>query len=283
MTPVGLMEDFDTDSLSSGKKVRFNSNDEIFVIPNKWDRLSRKTGSGKEKLAKDSCSTSKPKVLDAERRGKSKQRSKKVKKNTKGTHTKTSITRTFGSPSSQVLQLESSVLSTEISKTRWESSKAPDHEKKSKKTEAPEIKLKLSHRNNRELSQDDIVLPRINYNSDLRKTIEHAVVRNRPSCEPGLSRLHEQSRETLGFSSLRTRLHSDSNSSTNSSILEDEDNVTYQEECVLVLPERETKFSELSRNVDSWSPFSNGQSTENRTSRRHKMPATLVIPNSILY
>lgn len=291
-------EDDAASSVSSGKKVRFDLNDEVFEIPNKWDRLSRtRVAARRNKLVEEVYKNTKSK--DSDRRGGKNKQNKlnKVKKTPRKTDTKSiGSMRTLSSPSSQVLSLDCSVLSTQ----KGAVSKNSTVNKKTKNN--PEIKLKLSHRASLDLTSRDIVLPKISYTSDLKKAIENAVVRNRVSSELGGSLNSYKDRNRIApqeiftefpkytgnrrFSENCTSSKPLSNPPPSRCSSSEDSSYSTRKERLVSLPEYEPKFSELSRDVESWIPFSDRdkdkrkskQSSDNQT-----IQPSYMVPNSILY
>lgn len=306
-------EDLNSSS-ASGKKVRFDLNDEVFEIPNKWDRLSMRTNARREKLVQSVCKNVKVKMEAADRRSKNKQsKSKKTRRTqtAKKTDTKSRVssnmTRTLASPSSQVLSLETTVLSTQKGGGNDRISTVENRTKKATQNSTPEVKLKLSHRGVMDSPSNDIVLPKITYSSDLKKAIENAVVRNRNPQEVvgSLSSAKKRERnyrvspqdifdsqtQNQNTNFQHTMNYHDQTRHTNTpnrnSINDETFYSTRKKERLIALPEYEPNFSELSRNVESWIPFNGAgepsQGNPRRNSRSSSIQPTWIIPNSILY
>lgn len=294
-------------TLSSAKKVRFDLNDEVFEIPNKWGRLSTRTNARRNKLVEEVSKGTKGKIMESDQRGKNKQnKSKKVKKPVKKVDSKYRVTTTrpLASPSNHVLSLESTVLSTQRAGVSDKNSTVENRTKKGTQTSTPEVKLKLSHRGSIDNPSNDIVLPKISYSSDLKKAIENAVVRNRISAQEmggslNTARERYQSRispQEIFDNHTRTyqKMTGDNvnlspskhpNTPCRSPTNEDLVYSTRKNERLVRLPEHEPKFSELSRNVESWIPFATGDPRDNqrRNSKSGSLQSTWIVPNSILY
>lgn len=317
MDTSSTSEEEQNSSLASGKKVRFDLNDEVFEIPNKWDRLSMRSNARREKLVETVCRNAKVKI-EADRRSKNKQskakktkRTQTAKKADTTSRVSSNMTRSLASPSSQVLSLETTVLSTQKGGGSDKNSTLENRTKKASQNSTPEIKLKLSHRGAVDSSSNDIVLPKISYSSDLKKAIENAVVRNRIPQEVGGSLNSPKTRErthprvspqeifdnqiqNTNFQQIISTDHEMTvnqtrhpNTPRRNSTNDDLFYSTRKKERLIALPEYEPKFSELSRHVESWIPFNGtgepSQSNQRRNSKNTSIQPTWIIPNSILY
>ena len=280
------------------KKVRFDLKDEIFLIPSKWDRLSK-------------CKTARTKVIDeittpnqrsrtvVERRSKKKQNGYRKIPNfdsvakgkivlaseTNGTVSDNSLRNTSPSKSG------SSVKKTASRQKLGGYENVPNG---GTSTPPVEAKLKFYHRPPTELPRLDLgVLPKIPYTPDLKKAIEKALQRSRSksAIDSGLiseaSVIQEKKHDLLKIlptekaeKILQRRL------SDSSVMIGDEKPTEDKPSC----DEGISKFSELSSiNLDGWSPF-NAWTAKDSTVRSNRTPPirrgrsmSSLIPSSILY
>ena len=276
------------------KKVRFDLNEEVFLIPSKWDRLTGKSKSANAKIIEGFTPRQRSRTV-VERRTKSKHNGHKKIPN-------------FGSvPSGKlVLTSESNGKTSDNSRSNTSPNKSGNSPRKTsrQKTEScetttnnrnsaslNEVKLKFYHRPPQELPRLDLVLPKIPYTPDLKRAIEKALQRSRsrPALEGSLNSTttpHTQEKKSDDLSSSPTekgemvfkRRLSDS------SIRIGEANSTT---CKPTNGEDSSKFSELS--LDGWSPFSAWSAKDSSVRPNHTPPITRgrsmssLIPSSILY
>ena len=279
------------------KKVRFDLKDEIFLIPSKWDRLSK-------------CKTARTKVIDeitpnqrsrtvVERRSKKKQNGYRKIPNfdsvAKGKIVLASETNCTVS--------DNSLRNTSPSKSGSCVRKTASRQKLGGYENVPnggtstspvEAKLKFYHRPPTELPRLDLgVLPKIPYTPDLKKAIEKALQRSRSKSvtdselNSGASVIQEKKHDPLKIiptekaeKVLQRRL------SDSSVIIGDEKPTEDKPSC----DEGISKFSQLSSiNLDGWSPF-NAWTAKDSTVRSNRTPPirrgrsmSSLIPSSILY
>lgn len=279
------------------KKVRFDLKDEIFLIPSKWDRLSK-------------CKATRTTVIDeitpnprsrtvVERRSKKKQnRNRKIPNFDSMANGKIDLaSETNCTVSDNSLRNTSSNKSgNSLKKTSRQKLEGYGNAPNGAGTSTPpvEAKLKFYHRPPTELPRLGLgVLPKIPCTPDLKKAIEKALQRSRSKSpiesglNSGASVIQEKKHDLLKIlptekaeNVLQRRL------SDSSVIIGDEKRTEDKPSCDAGI----SKFSELSSiNLDGWSPFNawtakDGIVRSNRTPpmRRGRSMSSL-IPNSILY
>lgn len=242
---------------SAERKVRFDLNHEVFLIPNKWDRLSKSKAST-EKMTEGLSTKSKTKTGN-ERRGRGRQSRRRAAASKKGIFDCTTE---------------------DLDKhNRDTNTRTPTKEKEEPKTlNSPRgsVKLKLSHRPSKELPRVDIVLPKISYTPDLKKAIETALQRSKRPLVGGLDCAKEG-----GFRH-RTRRMSDGSIDTGYNYKEVKEKCPSRQSAEESV--NEAKFSDLSQNVQSWSPFPAWKEPRTSPVRRERTKiVSSLIPNSILY
>lgn len=278
------------------KKVRFDLNDEVFLIPSKWDRLSK-------------CKTANAKIIDGftskhksrtvvERRNKGKQNGQRKMPN-------------FSSVDSgkRSLTPESNATSSDNPRPNTSPNKSGNNQRKTSRqkiegceitsnnrnsTPPVEARLKFHHRPPQELPKLDLVLPKIPYTPDLKKAIEKALQRSRGrhTIDSGLNSsitLSTQEKKADLLSSLpeeKVERNFQRRLSDSSIRMGDEK----LNECKPINGEDSSKFSELSSiNLDGWSPFSAWKSSSGAALSNQKPPIkrgrsmSSLIPSSILY
>lgn len=277
------------------KKVRFDLNEEVFLIPSKWDRLSK-------------CKSTNARIIEGQFTSKQKSRTVIERRNKNGQ----SKMSNFSSVSRGKLDLnsESNGASSDNVRPntspnkngnnpgkalRQKNNACENATDKRNSTSPVEAKLKFYHRPPQELPRLDLVLPKISYTPDLKKAFEKALQRSRsrPALETGLHTdttilstqekkldivrsIPQQKAEII----LQRRL-SDSSVRIGKGI---------STECKQPNRENRSKFSELSSiNLDAWSPFS-AWSAKDGSVRTNQTPSVTrgrsvssLIPSSILY
>lgn len=270
------------------KKVRFDLNEEVFLIPSKWDRLSK-------------CKTTNARIID---RMASRSRTivdRRIDiKGKQNRNRKTQYVSAAGKldsktePSGRFFD-NTRPNSTPIIKT-YNARKTVQHKegnenanRGSDSTSPVEGRLKLYHRPPKELPKVDLVLPKIPYTPDLKKAIEKALQRSRsrPTLDigplasqeknPELSTTHPEDKTEKMF---QRRLSDSSIRIADKKPMEKKQNQ---------IGETSSKFSDLYSNLDGWSPFSAWSSKESTLRSNSTAPLTRgrsmssLIPSSILY
>jgi len=278
------------------KKVRFDLKDEIFLIPSKWDRLSK-------------CKTARTKVIDeitpnqrsrtvVERRSKKKQNRYRKIPNfdsvAKGKIVLTSETNCTVSDNS-LRNTSPSKSGSSVKKTSRQ--KLGGYENASNggtSTPPVEAKLKFYHRPPTELPRLDLgVLPKIPYTPDLKKAIEKALQRSRSKSatdselNSGSSVIQEKKNDLLKILPTKKAEKVLQRRLSDSSVIIGDEKPTEDKPSS---DEGISKFSELSSiNLEGWSPF-NAWTAKDSTVRSNRTPPigrgrsmSSLIPSSILY
>ena len=280
------------------KKVRFDLNEEVFLIPSKWDRLSGKSKTTNAKVIEGFTPRQRSRTV-VERRSKSKHNGYKKIPN----FCSVPSGKLFSTSESNETSSDNSV----NSRSNASSNKSGNSPRKSsrQKTEGcetttnnrnsispNEMKLKFYHRTPQELPRIDLVLPKIPYTPDLKRAIEKALQRSRsrPTLENGLNSTTTltQERKSDDLSSsppekgemvLQRRL-----SDSSIRIGEPGNSTT----CKPTNGEESSKFSDLS--LDDWSPFSAWSAKDGSMRPTDQTPPitrgrsmSSLIPSSILY
>ena len=247
---------------SAERKVRFDLNHEVFLIPSKWERLSRgvsKKDAGGPNLKNKPRTQTSQTGRDGRKKGKQK-REAGSKKNNNPSPSADAFSRKYG---------KTSRTSTPSKNIEEGKKVAPFAAKESTAsagaTGRVDSKFKLSHRTAKELPRVDIVLPKISYTHDLKKAIEVAIRSNR---------LHAEESRTKEFAEALERPRSLSEGSGSDLGSQSDD---------LQIP-GEGRFSELSRRGDGWNPFPAWrEASMNHVLRERGKVLSSLIPNSILY
>ena len=278
------------------KKVRFDLNEEVFLIPSKWDRLSK-------------CKTTNARIIDglaSKQRNRAAvdrrfdtTRGKQSKSKEKTTNVSTAGKVASNRESNGTFSNNNRPSSTPNAKTNNGRKTArhregSEHANSRNSTPPIEGRLKLYHRPSQELPKLGLVLPKIPYTPDLKKAIEKALQRSRrkPTLDNGLDSTATDSRQKS--SELFNSLPRETNErifhrrlSDSSIRIGDEKPIENKQK---LDSETGSKFSELSSNVDGWSPFSAWSSKDNTMRSNSTAPAltrgrsmSSIIPSSILY
>ncbi|KAL9971171.1 hypothetical protein ACROYT_G023662 [Oculina patagonica] len=275
------------------KKVRFDLNEEVFLIPSKWDRLSK-------------CKTTNARIIDA-MAGKHKTRTALDRridvKGKQNRNRKTQNLSTYGKRDSNP-ELNGKLsdngrpnstpnVKTNSARKTARYKEGNENTNSGNSTLPVEGRLKFYHRPPQELPKLDLVLPKIPYTPDLKKAIEKALQRSRsrPTLESGLNNTTLATQKNN--SELSTPLPKEKceglfqrRLSDSSIRIGDEKPIEKKENQVMP---SEAKFSELSSNLDGWSPFSAWSSKDSTLRSNSTAPITRgrsmssLIPSSILY
>lgn len=275
------------------KKVRFDLNEEIFLIPSKWDRLSK-------------CKTTNARIIDGLA---SKQKNRTITdrridvKGKQSKHRKTQSISTYGKQDSNPElngKISDNSRPNSTPNVKGNNAKKTARYKEGNEngssgnsTPPVEGRLKFYHRPPQELPKLDLVLPKIQYTPDLKKAIEKALQRSRsrPSLETGLNNTSQSATKERDPELLvplpkdKTERLFQRRLSDSSIRIGDEKPIEKKEN----QPNGEAKFSELSSNLDGWSPFSAWSSKDNSSRSNSTAPITRgrsmssLIPSSILY
>lgn len=267
------------------KKVRFDLNEEVFLIPSKWDRLSK-------------CKSTNARIIEGQFTSKQKSRTVIERRNKNGQRGKLDLTSESNGASSDNVRPNTSPNkngNNQGKALRQKNNACENATDKRNSTSPLEAKLKFYHRPPQELPRLDLVLPKISYTPDLKKAFEKALQRSRsrPALETGLHTdtttlstqekkldivrsIPQQKAEII----LQRRL-SDSSVRIGKGI---------STECKQPKGENRSKFSELSSiNLEAWSPFS-AWSAKDGSVRTNQTPSVTrgrsvssLIPSSILY
>lgn len=273
------------------KKVRFDLNEEVFLIPSKWDRLS-KCKTTNVRIIDGMASKHKNRtVVDRRMDVKGKQNCRNRKTQNVSTYGKRdSNSELTGKLSDSSRPNSTPNIKTNARKTA-RSKDGNENANSGNSTLPVEGKLKFYHRPPQELPKLDLVLPKIPYTPDLKKAIEKALqrTRSRPTLDSGLNNttLAPQEKNSELLTPLpkdkmdrifQRRLSDSSIRIGDEKPIEKEANQT-----------GEAKFSELSSNLDGWSPFSAWSSKDSTLRSNSTAPITRgrsmssLIPSSILY
>lgn len=270
------------------KKVRFDLNEEVFLIPSKWDRLSK-------------CKTTNARIID---RMTSRSRTIVDRRiDIKGKQNRNRKTQSVSAAGKLDSKREpngrffdnnrpNTTPNTKTNNARKTARHKEGNENSNSgnSTSPVEERLKLYHRPPQELPKVDLVLPKIPYTPDLKKAIEKALQRSRlsrPTLDirplasqeknPELSTAHPKDKTEKMF---QRRL------SDSSIRIGDEKPVEKKHNQI---GEASSKFSDLYSNLDGWSPFSAWSSKDGTLRPNSTAPLTRarsmssLIPSSILY
>ncbi|EDO49957.1 predicted protein [Nematostella vectensis] len=260
-----------------GKKVRFDLNHEVFFIPTKWDRLSSQTSVIKEKVIGEVAIRTRTRVED-ERRAKNKQnKSKKARKSTRSRRidVSTAATVTRADRNKGTLSSRGS--------TAKESNGGSKVTQRTDKSTSVGNQSKLPQRERGDIDKVDIVLPKIGYSTEIKRAIEKVLVRNRTFTQDidnnkDPVKTIPNKEDNASLSRTRSVYDNDSLSSDKKDPLRPM--ISYRS---VPRPDGEVRFSELSRNLDGWTPFSAWRESAEGESTDGKRGAGPLIPHSILY
>ena len=267
------------------KKVRFDLNEEVFLIPSKWDRLSKcKTTNARiiDRMASKSGT-----IVDRRIDIKGKQNRNRKMQNVFAAGKLDSKNGRF---SDNKRPNSTPSVKTNYAKKTVRHKEGTENANSRNSTSPVEGRLKLYHRPTQELPKLDLVLPKIPYTPDLKRAIEKVLQRSRSRStldteplttqekNPELSTSHRKDKTEK---MLQRRL------SDSSIRIEDENPMEKKQNQIA---EASPKFSDLSSNIDGWSPFSAWNSKDSTNLRSHSTaPLTRgrsmssLIPSSILY
>ena len=269
------------------KKVRFDLNEEVFLIPSKWDRLSK-------------CKTTNARIID---RMASRSRTIVDRRiDIKGKQKRNRKTQSVFAAGRLDSKREPNGRFFDNNRPNTTPNTKTNHARKTARhkegnensnsrnsTSSIEGRLKLYHRPPQELSKVDLVLPKIPYTPDLKKAIEKALQRSRstPTLDigplasqeknPELSTSHPKDKTEKMF---QRRL-------SDSSVRIGDEKPMYKKQNQI--GETSSKFSDLYSNLDGWSPFSAWSSKDgtlrpnSTTSLTRGRSMSSLIPSSILY
>lgn len=276
------------------KKVRFDLNEEVFLIPSKWDRLTGKSKTASAKIIEGFTPRQRSRTV-VERRNKSKHNGHKKIPNFcsvpsgKLVLTSESNGKTSDNSRSNTSPNKSGNSPKKTSRQKTESCETTTNNRNS--TSPNEVKLKFYHHPPQELPRLDLVLPKIPYTPDLKRAIEKALQRSRsrPTLESALNstttpHTQEKKSDDLSSSSPEKGKMVFQRRLSDSSIRIGEANSTVSKP---TNGEDSSKFSELS--LDGWSPFSAWNAKDSSVRQNHTPPITRgrsmssLIPSSILY
>ena len=264
------------------KKVRFDLNEEVFLIPNKWDRLAKNRTARNINLIGDLASKPKTRTLANRQAPKSKQN--------KTLHAKSSP---VGKARARLSPESNGTLADTARPTRSSPRRRRQEQQRSinrgSSTTSTEVTLKLFHRPSKELPGLDFVLPKIPYTPVLKQAIEKALQRSRriSNVELGLQtgpQDHAGEKSELLYLLSKAKSEKVLQRSLSDSCLGKGD-----EETAFTGrgAQDSSKFSELSTRLDRWMPFSVWASNENalqsKATVKRVRSITSIIPNSILY
>ena len=278
------------------KKVRFDLNEEVFLIPSKWDRLSK-------------CKSTNARIIDGfapkhksrtvvERRNKGKQNGhRKIPNFSSVANGKVVLSPESNGTSPDNLRPNTSPTKSGNNPKKTSRQKAESCENttgNNRHSSAPvEARLKFFHRPPQELPRLDLVLPKIPYTPDLKKAIEKALQRSRsrPSLNSGLNSSIQVTQEKKP--ELLNSLPQEKTERILQRRLSDSSIRIGDEKPIENKPtngEDSSKFSELSSiNLDGWSPFTAWSAKEGTVRSNQTPPITRgrsmssLIPSSILY
>ena len=273
------------------KKVRFDLNEEVFLIPSKWDRLSK-------------CKTTNARIID---RMASRSRTIVDRRiDIKGKQNRNRKTQNVSAAGKLVSKPEPNgrfsdnnrpnstppIIKTNNARKTVRHKEGNENANSGNSTSSVEGRLKLYHRPPQELPKVDLVLPKIPYTPDLKKAIEKALLRSRsrPTLDigplasqgnsPELSTSHPKDK-TDHERMFQRRLSDSSVRIGDTKPMEKKQNQ---------FGEASSKFSDLYSNLDGWSPFSAWSSKDNNLRSNSATPQltrgrsmSSLIPSSILY
>ena len=275
------------------KKVRFDLNEEVFLIPSKWDRLSKcKTTNARiiDRMMASKSRTIVDRRIDIkgkQNRNRKKQNvfaAGKLDSNPEPSRRFSANNRPNFTPSIKSNNARKNVRHKEGT---YENTNSGNRDS----TSSVEGRLKLYHRPSRELPKLDLVLPKIPCTPDLKKAIEKALLRSRSrpyTLDSGPLATQEKSPELLtSHPRDKTEKMFQRRLSDSSIRIGDEKPMEKKQKQI---GEASSKFSDLSCYIDDWNPFSAWSSKESNNFRSNSTaPLTRgrsmssLIPSSILY
>ena len=284
------------------KKVRFDLNEEVFIIPSKWDRLSERKNYNAR--IEDSSTKQKSPAVVERPRSQLKLEQRKIansRTDTSGkpyfTSTKANKTIALNSRPNTSPKKNAKRSQTEARKSFRD--KTEENIANDRKLTSPLDKLKIYHRPQRETPKLEIALPKISYTSDVKKAIEKALQRSGSKSAFGIpsspntnvANLATQGREeSINFAD---SLRSGKNDRMSQRRLSDSSVSEFGgRKCGMCKPtngDDSSRFSELSSiDIVGWRPFSAWSAKRSvRTDRTNQMKRgssmSSLIPNSILY
>lgn len=274
------------------KKVRFDLNEEVFLIPSKWDRLSKcKTTNvriihrmaGKNRTIVDRRSDIKSKQ-NRNRKTQNVSTSSKLDSNPEPNGRFSDNNRPNSTPNVKTINARKTV--------RYKESN--ENANSGNSTSPVEGRLKFYHRPSQELPKLDLVLPKIPYTPDLKKAIEKALqrTRSRPTLDIGLNHTSLATQEKnpeLLTSPPKEKTEKIFQRRLSDSSIRIGEEFKSMEKKQNQIGEASSKFSDLSSNLDGWSPFSAWNSKDSTLRSNSTAPLTRgrsmssLIPSSILY
>ncbi|XP_068696767.1 uncharacterized protein [Montipora foliosa] len=273
------------------KKVRFDLKEEIFLIPSKWDRLS-KCRVDKSRVTEDlNLLKHKSRAIVGQRNQQNKQGQRKKPNYSSATSGKPKAE----SANKAAATLDNSRPSSSPNKTVKNSARKTLLDRTL--TSAIETKLKIHPRPQRDVSRLEVALPKINYTTDIKKALEKALQRSRSKPALGsvasssnITSLVTQGKKQSGnFAACSARFEERDRlfqrRLSDSSVFGDKSPV-----CKHSSGNDSPRFSELSStDLIGWRPFS-AWGLKNRSMRTEKTnplkrgsSMSTLIPNSILY
>ena len=271
------------------KKVRFDLNEEVFLIPSKWDRLSK-------------CKTTNARIID---RMTSRSRTIVDRRiDIKGKQNRNRKTQSVSAAGKLDSKREPNARffdnnrpnttpntkTNNARKTTRHKEGINENSNSGNSTSPVEGRLKLYHRPPQELPKVDLVLPKIPYTPDLKKAIEKALQRSRlsrPTLDIGLLASQEKNPElSTANPKGKTEKMFQRRLSDSSIRIGDEKPMEKKHNQI---GEASSKFSDLYSNLDGWSPFSAWSSKDGTLRPNSTAPLTRgrsmssLIPSSILY
>ena len=271
------------------KKVRFDLNEEVFLIPSKWDRLSK-------------CKTTNARIIDrmanknrtsVDRRSdiKGKQNRHKKTQNVSATDKLVSNPQLNGRFSDNIRPNSTPNIKTNNARKTVRHKESKENTNSGNSASPVEGRLRLYHRSPHELPKLDLVLPKIPYTPHLKKAIEKALQRSRsrPTLDIG-SLATEEKKAEHSTSSPKDKTEKIFQRRLSDSSIRIGDEKSMPENKPNQIGEASSKFSDLSSNLDGWSPFS-AWSSKDSTDLQSNSTAPLIrgrsmsslIPSSILY
>ncbi|XP_068700340.1 uncharacterized protein [Montipora foliosa] len=273
------------------KKVRFDLKEEIFLIPSKWDCLS-KCRVDKSRVTEDlNLLKHKSRAIVGQRNQQNKQGQRKKPNYSSATSGKPKAE----SANKAAATLDNSRPSSSPNKTVKNSARKTLLDRTL--TSAIETKLKIHPRPQRDVSRLEVALPKINYTTDIKKALEKALQRSRSKPALGsvasssnITSLVTQGKKQSGnFAACSARFEERDRlfqrRLSDSSVFGDKSPV-----CKHSSGNDSPRFSELSStDLIGWRPFS-AWGLKNRSMRTEKTnplkrgsSMSTLIPNSILY
>lgn len=289
------------------KKVRFDLHEEVFIIPSKWDRLS-KCKNYDTRIIEDSSTKQKSPAVDERPRSQLKLEQRKMansRTERSGTSYFTSTkankkTALNSRPNTSPKKYAKSSQSAARKSLRDKTEGAYENIANDRKLASPLDRLKIYHRPKREIPKLEIALPKISYTSDVKKSLEKALQRSGSKSALGIP----SSSTKFNVTNLAALGKKDSKNFADSSRLEKNDRMSQRRlsdssisefggpkfgMCKPTNGDDSSRFSELSsidivgcRPFSAWSTKINVQTDRTNPMKRGSSMSSL-IPNSILY